>query len=160
MSASKENRYRNATLTVDDKLAILTETKVVLGRGGKNWIQGTWFGKRLTLDAWMNRTGKKRKPKVVDNRKLFASVHGDSKQADCFCLEGAVAMAAYRLGYISHLQSDATAADRVSLAGLIKREKKCMVYSLNDKRSTKWADIKAVIDSRIKELRREQRTSA
>jgi hypothetical protein len=153
---TKMQRYHSGKLTVADKLAILIETKAVLGRGGKNWIQGTWYGKRLTPEAWLAAQFRKRRPKKFDKRKLFRQAVGDPREANCFCLEGAVYRAAYNLGYSEHLLRDHRAAESVSLAGLIKKQDKCKVHTLNDKRTTTWPVIKKRLDDRIKELRKQQ----
>jgi len=147
--ATKVQRFENGTLTPKDKLEILVKTKEVLGRGGKNWIKGIWFGKKLGDNFEAGTMHGYEDVADAGTAKTVAA------KADCFCLEGAIEYAAYKLGYTDRLVQDDRAARKCSLAGLIEKETKHSVNGFNDQSTTKWGDIKKRLDKRIKQVLKE-----
>lgn len=135
------------SLTAKEKIEVLTLAKEKLGRGGKNWVKGEWFAKNPVVDKY-----------GPSGEECAAS------EATCFCLEGALEIAAVELGHRQKPVKKDRAARLVSIHSYVTRKfidkpynepKFDEVNEFNDDSRTTWKDILAVINGRIRELEKE-----
>lgn len=127
--------WRKVILTPHQKIEVLQLAKRKLGPGGKNWIRNHWYGKR-------------------DSMNLVIAC--SSREATCFCLEGAVEIAAMELGYTDKAIRGATVARATSITNYVRKKHNFpSVNRFNDQKVTEWKDVLGVINGRISELRKE-----
>lgn len=124
-----------ATLTAEQKIEVLRLAKKKLGPGGRNWVKRNWFAKQ---------------------NELGITHPCPPEVATCFCLEGAISVAAAELGYYDKPRKSAGAAHLTSIVRFVNRTQGFRrLYEFNDQRDTTWKQIKSALDGRIKELQKE-----
>lgn len=133
--------------SIEQKLNICLRAEELL-EGGNRWIRGEWISKRPPRDG--------------------------GKQVDCYCLDGALAVAAVELGYVEKKRtwraelSHSDVGRRVSVFGVIKKYVQGstrlagrigmwngleQIYDFNDSHIVDWEDIEAVLQKRIRQLK-------
>lgn len=125
-----------AGLSTEQKLEVIREARSILGQGGRNWIKRSWYAKRLQPGTKINKAC-------------------SLKEADCFCLEGAVNKALLNLGYVTYTRAArlrSAPARLISLKSIVKTLGFQTVHGLNDHKKTTWRTIKKVLDTREAEL--------
>jgi len=131
-----------STLDTEQKIAIVRETRRVLGRGGKNWAKGAWYAFKTTFN-----------PYEGEPYDVFDAV--PLRDASCFCLEGATNKAILNLGLAPYSQVArwrTVPASVVSLKAVVKRLGFSKVNHFNDDPDTEWEDVRKVLNTREAEL--------
>lgn len=137
----------DAEFTTEQKLNICLRAEELL-EGGNRWIRGEWISRQPPRDG--------------------------GKQVDCYCLDGALAVAAVELGYVEKKRTwratlgYSDTGRRVSVFSVIKKyveetsrlasigvfDGLRHVYDFNDSNAVGWEDIETVLQKRIKQLKR------
>lgn len=134
----RETLVDKPELTAAEKLRLLRLTKRLLGPGGERWVKGYWFGQR-----------------DPDTTRAAGTLPA---MANSWCLLGAMEEAAYRLGWSNGRGRERRWGYRTSVAGLVSRNSGGMsVDEFNDAWATKWRDVEAILDERIRELEEEKK---
>lgn len=149
-------------LTTEEKIAVLKLAKKLLGPNGENWIQGTWFGRRVG-------PGSRRYIQTENGPEALASpayrwtkglVHMSYQtvqpsQADCWCVLGAMEEAAHRLGYKPRRRRSRILGAATSLKDWAQRRKNYEEVDVLNDYAESFKDIKQAINGRLRELEQE-----
>jgi hypothetical protein len=130
------------TLNTEQKIAIVRETRRVLGRGGKNWAKGAWYAVKRRVTPYESEPYDTFDPVPLN-------------LATCFCLEGAINKAILNLGLAPYSQVArwrTVPARVVSLKAVVKRWGFNRVNQFNDFYDTTWEDVRKVLNTREAEL--------
>lgn len=141
--------HNRATLKTDEKLEVLLLARKILGPKGENWIKGAW---RAT---------------AKENLDSYLSIL-PGETATCWCLDGAIDEAAYRLGYRDQPRSNGKIQKATSLLKLVRTKVRAVlnsgdvvkydnVVTFNDTQQ-EFKPVRKLLDERIKQLRDELKT--
>lgn len=118
--------------TPEQKLQIVLKAEELLD-GGNRWIKGAWIRKTPSKNG--------------------------GKPVDCYCLDGACAVAMVELGFLPKIAdwrkrlSMVAAGCKVSIAAVVERLHGNSIAGFNDFHETEWKDVDFVLQRRKQQLR-------